>query len=133
MEAIATAAPAATAQPNAQVRPRLLDQHYYLVNGRDYAPVGLGKSTGDNWGEYYDELHKLYDEAAAQVAGTEQVATFDEWAKTHVHFVSGQTAVAASYEIEQSLPQNTDPGDIHMLGTSAGGAGIFEYLSRVLR
>src|SRR3954466_6769594 len=52
MEAPATAAPAATAQPNAQARPRLLDQHYYLVNGCVSAPVGCGKSTGDTWGEY---------------------------------------------------------------------------------
>jgi len=122
-----------TPSTGAQARPRLLDQHYYFVNGCVSAPVDCGKADGGTWGEYYTELGKLYDEAAASVAGQEQLPTFDEWAKTHVHFLSGQTGAAGDYEIEQSLPQNTDPGDIHMIGTSAGGAALFFYLSRAIR
>src|SRR5436190_10611715 len=126
-------APAATAQPGAQARPLLLDQHYYFVNGCVSASVDCGKAGAGNWGEYYQELSKLYGEAAASVAGKEQVPTFDEWAKTHVHFLSARTAADGAYEIEQALPQNTAQSDFHMIGTSAGGASIFAYLSRALR
>jgi hypothetical protein len=119
--------------PVAQGRPRLLDQHYYFVNGCVSAPIDCGKANGGTWGEYYTELGQLYSEAAAQVAGQEPLPTFDEWAKTHVHFLSGQTAAAGAYEIEQALPQNKSQAGIHMLGTSAGGAAIFFYLSQALR
>src|SRR6476620_5832309 len=135
---IAAVATPSAGQTPAQAHHRLLDQHYYFVNGCVSAPVDCGKATGDTWGEYYTELRHLYDEAAASVAGrggsrTAPTPTFDEWAKTHVHFLSGQTAAAGAYQIEQSLPQNKDQADIHMIGTSAGGASIFAYLSRAMR
>src|SRR3954447_10029974 len=106
--ATATAAVASTGtvEASTQGRPRLLDQHYYFVNGCVSAPVDCGKATGDTWGEYYTELEHLYAEAVASVAGKEQLPAFDEWAKTHVHFLSGPTAAAGAYEIEHSLPQN---------------------------
>jgi hypothetical protein len=134
--ATGTAASASTGQtptPAGQARPRLLDQHYYFVNGCVSAPIDCGKANGGTWGEYYTELGHLYGEAAAQVAGQEQLPTFDEWAKTHTHFLSGQTAAAGAYEIEQALPQNKSQADIHMIGTSAGGAAIFFYLSQAIR
>src|SRR4051812_966597 len=133
--ATATAAVASTGtvETSTQGRPRLLDQHYYFVNGCVSAPVDCGKADGDTWGEYYTELSRLYSEAANSAADKEQVQPFDQWAKSHVHFLSGQTAAAGAYEIEKALPRNRDPADIHMIGTSAGGASIFFYLAQVMR
>ena len=71
----ASTPPAATATTSD--RPRLLDEQYYFVNGCVSAPVDCGKANGGTWGEYYTELGRLYSEAAAEVAGEEQVQTFD--------------------------------------------------------
>src|SRR4051794_40315195 len=65
MLATATAGLSQTPAPNAQARPHLLDQHYYFVNGCVSAPVDCGKANGGTWGEYYTELGRLYNEAAA--------------------------------------------------------------------
>jgi hypothetical protein len=131
------AAPTATAQPAGgqptESRPLLLDQHYYFVNGCVSSPVNCGTADGETWGEYYQELRRLYDEAAASVGSEEQQPTFDQWAGEHVHFISAQTAADGAYKIKEALPQNTSQAGIHMLGTSAGGASIFSYLGQALR
>jgi hypothetical protein len=135
--AIETQQASSTAVPQPQSttssRPRLLDQQYYFVNGCVSAPVDCGKANAGTWGEYYQQLGRMYEEAAAAVAGEEQVSSFDDWATTHVHFISAQTAAEGAHELEQILPQNTAQADIHMIGTSAGGASIFAYLGRALR
>jgi hypothetical protein len=78
-------------------------------------------------------LNRLYDEAVASVTGGEPQPSFEEWAAEHVHFISAQTAADGAYQLGQVLPQNPTQADIHMVGTSAGGASIFSYLGRALR
>jgi hypothetical protein len=128
-----TAVPAPTSQAAAVGRPRILDQHYYFVNGCVSAPVDCGQADGNTWGEYYQELKRLYEEAAASITTGDPALPFDQWATEHVHFISARTAADGAYNLEQMLPQNQSQADFHMIGTSAGGASIFSYLGRALR
>lgn len=123
-------------QVASQERPRLFDQHYYMVNGCVSTPLGCDDTTPGNWGEYYLYLGRLYDEAVASVTGVsraEPPPSFDAWAADHVHLITVQTAADGAYQIERALPQNTSGSDIHMIGTSAGGAAIVSYLGRAMR
>jgi len=132
LQAIKSAPTAVESAPTTG-RPRLLDQHYYFVNGCVSAPIDCHKANGDTWGEYYTELRRLYDESVASLSDASSQPSFDEWARQHVHFLSAQTAADGVYEIKKALPENSSPSDIHMIGTSAGGASIISYLGRVLR
>jgi hypothetical protein len=113
-------------------RSTLLDQQYYFVNGCVSPPGECDGALAANWGEYYVELRKLYEEAA-QLVRCEQFQSFDRWAEEHTHFLSSHIAPAGAYDIVQSLAANTLSGDIHMVGTSAGGAALFSYLSEAMR
>jgi hypothetical protein len=123
-----TALPQATPQAGTA---GILDQHYYFVNGCVSAPVDCGNATPTTWGEYYEELRRLYDEAAQSAGGT--APPFDEWATEHIHFISANTANVGAGNIAEALPSNSANADIHMIGTSAGGASIVTYLSRAMR
>src|SRR5436190_11647832 len=53
-------APHAITVAQGQVRPGLLDQHYYFVNGRATAPSDYSVPDAGDWVEYYAELGRLY-------------------------------------------------------------------------
>jgi len=115
-----------------QQRPRLLDQHYYFVNGRVAAPSDYSKPDQDDWGEYYGELGRMYEEAT-QAVSNRTAQSFDEWVVEHVHFVVSENGPAGAHNIEQALQMNGDSVDIHMVGTSVGGTAIISYLSEAMR
>jgi pimeloyl-ACP methyl ester carboxylesterase len=113
-------------------RPPLLDRHYYFVNGCVAAPGECAEAGPDDWGEYYAEMRLLYEEAA-QVAACEQAPAFEEWAAAHTHFITSQTAADGASSLVEALHENTASSDIHVVGTSAGGAAVFTYLSQAMR
>lgn len=114
-----------------RARPELLDQHYYFVNGCVSAPRDCASPNPSHWGEYYTELHRLYE--AVQSTSRTPTQTFDEWAAEHAHFIISQIAPAGARSIERALEENRASGDIHIVGTSAGGAAVFTYLSQAMR
>jgi hypothetical protein len=118
--------------PAASAPAFLLDAHFYFVNGCVAAPGACGGAGPADWGEYYAELRSRYEEAA-QAAGREQALPFDEWAAGHAHFILSESAAAGATGIAQGLSDNTADGEVHVVGTSAGGAAVFTYLSQAMR
>lgn len=112
--------------------PPLLDQHYYFVRGCVASPRDCTNATAGDWGEYYAELQALY-EAAAKSADDSQPQPFNRWAKEHTHFMLSLIAPAGAAGIARALAENKSSGDIHIIGTSAGGAAVFTYLSEAMR
>jgi hypothetical protein len=112
--------------------PPLLDRHYYFVNGCVAAPGDCAGAGPADWGEYYAELRLLYGEAA-QAAECAQPQAFEQWAAGHTHFLTSETAAAGAYSLAQALKDNPASGDVHFVGTSAGGAAVFTYLSKAMR
>lgn len=130
IEATATQASlrAATAGDPAPVP--LAGRDYYLVCGCVSNPLDCGKANRNTWGEYYDELGRLY---AAETATAYEVPGFAQWAADHVHYVSVQTAADGPEAIAAALAANPTARSIHLIGTSAGGATLVSYLSRAMR
>jgi hypothetical protein len=118
-------APAAAAP----ARPPLLDAHFYFVNGCVAAPGECGVAGPEDWGEYYAELRTLYEEAA----GPMPAIPFDRWAAGHAHFIMSESAAAGATGIALALGENEARGGAHLVGTSAGGAAVFTYLSQAMR
>ncbi len=113
-------------------RPPMLDRHYYFVNGCVAAPGDCAAVGPDHWGEYYAELRRLYEEAAQAAVG-EQAQPFEQWAAGHAHFIMSETAAGGAQSIAQTLSENISSADVHIVGTSAGGAAVFTYLSQAMR
>jgi hypothetical protein len=110
----------------------LLEHHYYFVNGCIASP---GSCTGphvSDWGEYYDELRRLYYEAV-QNSGRTQSQAFEAWAATHTHFIMSRLAPSGADSLARALAENKESGDIHVVGTSAGGSTVISYLSQAMR
>jgi len=125
-------APLAMSVAQTRIRPPMLDQHYYFVNGRVAAPSDYSAPDAGDWGEYYAELGRLYKEEAQDV-GYQTAQSFEEWAKEHVHFVASENGPAGAHNIAQALQTNSTGGDIHIVGTSVGGTAIMSYLSEAMR
>lgn len=127
-----TASPHALLVVQGRVRPQLLDQHYYFVNGRVASPSDYCEPDEKDWGEYYAELGRLYEQASRAV-NSQPAQSFEEWAGEHVRFVAAVNGPAGAHNIAQALQMNSDRGDIHMVGTSVGGTAIISYLSEAMR
>lgn len=111
---------------------RLLEQHYYFVNGCIASPGScIGSDAGD-WGEYYDELQRLYNEAV-QSAGCTRCDTVEKWLAAHAHFIMSRLAPTGAADLARALAENKESGDVHIVGTSAGGSAVVSYLSQAMR
>lgn len=112
-------------------RADLLNRYYYFVSGCVAPPGACVSTIPENWGEYYAELRTLYEQAAKSTAGT-QAPVFADWAGEHAPLILSTSAPAGALIIAQRLADNHTTGDIHMVGTSAGGTAIVNYLSRAM-
>ncbi len=108
----------------------LAARDYYLVCGCVSNPIDCGKSNRTAWGEYYEELSRLY---AGETATAYEAPGFPQWAADHIHYVSVQTAADGPDAIAAALSANTTARSIQVIGTSAGGAALVSYLSRAMR
>jgi pimeloyl-ACP methyl ester carboxylesterase len=128
---VTAGAPAVSAplQPN-----DMRANHYYFISGCVSNPGDCGKAHGGSWGEYYLTLHAIYDQVAteARTPGGLSWPAFDTWASEHSHFLSTQTATDGTLALDKSLREIETNGEVHLIGTSAGGSVILAYFSRAM-
>jgi RHS repeat-associated protein len=110
------------------------EDYYIFVQGCT-SSTACDRDDPSDWGEYGEQLKKMYDEEGWGVIGTfgGQTITmpFEVWAKTHVKYVGAKTLAGGAEGIRKTIEGITDHGpgvDIHLLGHSEGGAAVAKYL-----
>ena len=107
------------------------NDYYVFVEGCVFNPCKEDVPITD-FGEYMEILRELYIKEGWGYAAGDKYVAFADWAKTHVYTANASSLDDAAARINDILT-NKIPKDsnsnIHLLGTSQGGAAIMQYLA----
>jgi RHS repeat-associated protein len=111
--------------------------HYVFVAGCVFNPCS-DEVPRTAFGDYMDLLRDLFDAGgwgyalASTIGG--HAMSFDQWAATHVHTANVSSLDDGAARINHILRSEIPTGDfnMHLFGTSQGGAALLQYITYTL-